>query len=101
MGWSAFRLPEELGGAGLDDFRFNAVIDEEVAYANAGTDAFALVNDIVLPYLLDLTNEDQRQRWIPDVVTGACVPAIAMSEPGAGSDLRGIQATARRDGDGD
>jgi acyl-CoA dehydrogenase len=95
LGYVAFQAPEELGGAGLDDFRFNAIIDEEVAYTNAATDAFALVNDIVAPYLLELTDDDQRARWLPSVTTGDCVPVIAMSEPGAGSDLRGLKATAR------
>jgi acyl-CoA dehydrogenase len=99
LGFVAFQAPEELGGVGLEDFRFNAVIDEEVAYANAATDAFALVNDIVAPYLLELTNDEQRARWVPDVTTGDCVPVIAMSEPGAGSDLRGLQASAKWSGD--
>lgn len=98
-GFVAFAAPEELGGAGLDDFRFNAVIDEEVAYAGAGIDAFTLTNDILTPYLIELTNDEQRSRWLPGVTDGSIVPAIAMSEPGAGSDLRGIKATATwRDG---
>lgn len=95
LGFVAFQAPEELGGAGIDDFRFNAIVDEEIAYLNAATDAFALVNDIVAPYLLDLTNDEQRERWIPAVTTGDCVPVIAMSEPGTGSDLRGIRSTAQ------
>jgi acyl-CoA dehydrogenase len=99
LGFVAFQAPEELGGAGLTDFRFNAIIDEEVAYANAGTDAFSLVNDIVVPYLLDLTTGAQRARWLPDVTSGDCVPVIAMSEPGTGSDLRAIATTARWAGD--
>jgi acyl-CoA dehydrogenase len=99
QGFVAFQAPEELGGAGIVDFRFNAIIDEEAAYTGAATDAFALVNDIVTPYLLDLTTAEQRARWLPDVTTGACVPAIAMSEPGTGSDLRAIAAKARWTGD--
>jgi acyl-CoA dehydrogenase len=99
LGFVAFQAPEELGGAGIDDFRFNAIIDEEIASLNAATDSFALVNDIVTPYLLDLTNQEQRERWIPAVTTGDCVPAIAMSEPGTGSDLRGIATTAAWEGD--
>ena len=81
LGFVAFQAPEDLGGAGLDDFRFNAIIDEEIAYANAATDAFALVNDIVAPYLIDLTTDEQRRRWVPPVTTGDCVPVVAMSEP--------------------
>src|SRR5262245_7110381 len=85
QGYVAFQAPEELGGVGLEDFRFNAVIGEEVAYTGTVGDNFSLVNDIVAPYLLDFTSEEQRARWLPEVTTGALVPAIAMSEPGAGS----------------
>jgi acyl-CoA dehydrogenase len=98
-GFVAFQAPEELGGLDLDDFRFNAIIDEEVAYVGCSSDAFALVNDIVAPYLIDLTTDEQRKRWVPDVVTGDCVPVIAMSEPSTGSDLRSIASTATWRGD--
>lgn len=98
QGMVGFAVPEEYGGAGLDDFRFNAVVDEEVARTGTVGDNFSLVNDIVLPYLVDLTSDEQRQRWLPPLVRGDLVPAIAMSEPGAGSDLRAMQATARWDG---
>ncbi|HEY4279607.1 MAG TPA: acyl-CoA dehydrogenase family protein [Conexibacter sp.] len=94
QGFVAFAAPEQYGGAGLHDFRFNAILDEEMAYAGAVGDNFSLVNDIVTPYLTELANEEQQARWLPGVVSGATVPAIAMSEPGAGSDLRGIAATA-------
>src|SRR3954451_20717989 len=93
-GFVAFQAPEDLGGAGIDDFRFNAIIDEEAAYTGTAGDGFALVNDIVAPYLLDLTTEEQRQEWMPGVTSGDLVPAIAMSEPGTGSDLRAIASTA-------
>lgn len=99
QGYVAFAAPEELGGVGVDDFRFNAVIDEEVAYTGAVGDNFALVNDIVTPYLLELTTDEQRERWLPGVASGDIVPAIAMSEPGTGSDLRAIASTARWEGD--
>jgi acyl-CoA dehydrogenase len=99
QGFVAFAAPEVLGGAGIDDFRFNAILDEEVAYTGTVGDNFALVNDIVTPYLLELTTDEQRQRWVPDVTAGACVPAIAMSEPGTGSDLRAIAARAKWHGD--
>jgi alkylation response protein AidB-like acyl-CoA dehydrogenase len=99
QGYVAFQAPEELGGVGLDDFRFNAVIGEEVAYTGTVGDNFSLVNDIVAPYLLDFTDEEQRARWLPGVTSGDLVPVIAMSEPGAGSDLRGIVATATWRGD--
>jgi alkylation response protein AidB-like acyl-CoA dehydrogenase len=99
QGFVAFAAPEELGGVGVEDFRFNAIIDEEVAYTGAVGDNFALVNDIVTPYLLELTTDEQRDRWVPGVATGETVPVIAMSEPGTGSDLRAIAATARWAGD--
>jgi acyl-CoA dehydrogenase len=99
LGYVAFQAPENLGGAGLGDFRFNAIIDEEAAYTGTATDGFALVNDIVVPYLLELTTDEQRARWLPGVTSGAIVPVIAMSEPGTGSDLRAIASTATWRGD--
>jgi acyl-CoA dehydrogenase len=98
QGFVAFSAPEEHGGLGIDDFRFNAILDEECAYTGAVTDNFALVNDIVTPYLTELTNEDQRARWLPGVTSGDTVPVIAMTEPGTGSDLRAIASTAKWDG---
>jgi alkylation response protein AidB-like acyl-CoA dehydrogenase len=99
QGYVAFQVPEEHGGVGVDDFRFNAVLDEEVARTGTVGDNFALVNDIVTPYLTDLTTAEQRARWLPAVATGDCVPVIAMSEPGTGSDLRAIASTAVWQGD--
>ncbi len=98
-GFVAFAAPEELGGAGIEDFRFNAILDEEVAYTGTLTDAFALTNDIVAPYLLDLGTPEQQQRWMPGVTSGELVAVIAMSEPGTGSDLRAIASTATWRGD--
>jgi alkylation response protein AidB-like acyl-CoA dehydrogenase len=94
QGYVGFEAPEELGGAGIVDFRFNAIINEEVAYTGTVYDNFSLTNDIVLPYLLELTTAEQRERWLPGVCSGERIVAIAMSEPGAGSDLRGIASTA-------
>ena len=99
QGFVAFSAPEEHGGLGIDDFRFNAILDEECAYTGAVTDNFALVNDIVTPYLTELTNDEQRARWLPGVTTGDTVPVIAMTEPGTGSDLRAIASSAKWDGD--
>ena len=99
QGLVGFEAPEEYGGLGLRDFRFNAVIDEEVAYTGAVGDGFTMQNDIIAPYLLDLTNDEQKQRWLPPFVRGELIVAIAMSEPGAGSDLQAMAATARREGD--
>jgi len=91
-------VPEEYGGGGTRDFRFNAVIGEELTRAGASGVGFTLHNDVVAPYLLDLTTDEQKRRWLPPFVTGEMITAIAMSEPGAGSDLQGLTTTARRDG---
>ena len=100
QGFVGFEAPEDCGGLGISDFRFNAVINEEVAYAGVVGDNFSLQNDIMVPYLLELTTDEQKRRWLPGLTTGDSVYAIAMTEPGAGSDLRAMTASARRDGDG-
>ncbi|SRX92417.1 long-chain-acyl-CoA dehydrogenase [Rhodococcus jostii RHA1] [Mycobacterium shimoidei] len=101
LGLLGFSVPEEFGGPGVDDFRYNAILVEELQRAGAAAEAvaFSLQNDIVLPYLTHLTTPEQKQRWLPGVVTGETILAIAMTEPGAGSDLAGIRTTAVRDGD--
>lgn len=98
QGLVGFEAPKEYGGLGINDFRFNAILNEEVVYSGIGTDAFALTNDMVGPYLFNLTSDDQKARWLPGVTSGNLIPAIAMSEPGAGSDLRGIKSVAKWDG---
>jgi alkylation response protein AidB-like acyl-CoA dehydrogenase len=92
-------VDEEYGGAAQRDFRFNAVLVEELCRAGTSGLGFALHNDVVAPYLTDLTTVDQRKRWLPGFCSGDIVTAIAMSEPGAGSDLAGVRTTAVRDGD--
>jgi alkylation response protein AidB-like acyl-CoA dehydrogenase len=95
-----FPTPEEFGGAGIDDFRFNAIVNEEFGrsgFAGAGL-GIALQNDVVGPYLLDLTNDEQKSRWLPGLTAGSLIGAIAMTEPGTGSDLSGIRTRAVRDG---
>jgi len=96
LGWE---VPEEYGGLGIKDFRYSVVIAEEIAGTGTQGMALGLHNDVVAPYLIDLAREEQRRRWLPRFVSGELLVAIAMSEPGAGSDLRRISATARRDGD--
>ncbi|WBC09197.1 acyl-CoA dehydrogenase family protein [Micromonospora sp. WMMA1947] len=98
-GLLGFFVDERYGGAGVSDRRFHAVLTEELARAGASGPAFGLHNDIIGPYLTDLTTEEQKQRWLPGFCSGEIVTAIAMSEPGAGSDLQGITTTAVRDGD--
>jgi acyl-CoA dehydrogenase len=99
-GFVGFEAPAEHGGLGLRDFRFNAILDEEIEYAGVPGDNFALQNDIVAPYLIELTDEAQKRRWLPRFTSGELVVAIAMSEPGAGSDLRAMTATATPNDDG-
>lgn len=92
-------VPVEYGGGGVDDFRFNAVLDEEIIRAGATGLGFGLHNDIVAPYLLDLGTDEQKRRWLPGFCAGRTITAIAMSEPEAGSDLQGVRTHARRDGE--
>lgn len=84
------------GGLGLN-FRYNAVIDEEFAYAGTST-GLSLQSDIIAPYIAQYGSQEQKQHWLPRMVSGEVVTAIAMTEPGAGSDLQGIKTTARKDG---
>jgi len=99
QGYVGFEAPEELGGLGIDDYRFNAILLEETCYAGLLPDHFMLQNDVLGPYLIELANAEQQARWLPGFTAGEKVAAIAMSEPGAGSDLRGIATRAKRDGD--
>ena len=100
-GMLMFGTPEDLGGAGIDDWRFSAVVDEEFGrsgYASSGL-SLALQNDVVGPYLLELTDDEQKKRWLPGMTSGELVGAIAMTEPGTGSDLAGIATRAVREND--
>ncbi len=92
-------VPEEYGGGGVKDFRYNAILSAEISRVGASGLGFTLQNDVVAPYLIGLTTEEQKRRWLPGVVSGEIITAIAMTEPGAGSDLQGLTTTARRDGD--
>jgi alkylation response protein AidB-like acyl-CoA dehydrogenase len=92
LGWEA---PEEHGGAGIRDFRYNAAMTEEFIATGSVGFGFALHNDVMPPYLIDLTTEEQKQRWLPAWVSGELITAIAMTEPGAGSDLKSIATTAK------
>jgi alkylation response protein AidB-like acyl-CoA dehydrogenase len=102
LGFLGMQVPEEYGGAGVDDFRFNVVIGEEAQRAGVRSfgSGITLHNDICLPYFLEYTTEEQRQRWLPPIVAGQAITAIAMTEPGTGSDLASIRTSAKRDGDG-
>jgi alkylation response protein AidB-like acyl-CoA dehydrogenase len=100
-GLLAFEVGEEHGGVGLADFRFNQIVAEEVSYAGAIGSGLGMIlhNDVCLPYFDAYGNEEQRQRWLPGIVTGELITAIAMTEPGVGSDLASMQATALREDD--
>jgi alkylation response protein AidB-like acyl-CoA dehydrogenase len=98
-GLLGFFVDEEYGGGGVPDRRYSAVFTEEAARAGASGPAFGLHNDIIGPYLTDLTTDEQKRRWLPGFCSGEIITAIAMTEPGAGSDLQGIRTTAVRDGD--
>ena len=100
-GFLAMEAPEEYGGGGVKDFRYNQVIAEEIqaAAVNAAGLGLTLHNDICLPYFLTLTDDEQKARWLPGICSGEQITAIAMTEPGIGSDLAGMSTTAIRDGD--
>lgn len=100
-GFLGIAVPEEFGGGGSDDFIFSLIMGEELdaaGVAGAGS-GIGLHNDIVLPYFMEYCNDEQKQRWLPGLCSGELISAIAMSEPGAGSDLAGMATTAVRDGD--
>jgi alkylation response protein AidB-like acyl-CoA dehydrogenase len=101
LGFLGMAIPAEYGGGGSDDFRFNLILTEEVHRVglNGAALGFALHNDICLPYFLRYGSEEQSGRWLPGIARGERILAIAMTEPGAGSDLAAIATTARRDGD--
>ncbi|UPK74893.1 acyl-CoA dehydrogenase family protein [Nocardioidaceae bacterium SCSIO 66511] len=99
QGLLGFMVPEEYGGGGVDDFRFNAVLDEELTRAHASGVGFVLQTDLVSGYLLSYANDEQKARWLPKFCSGETITAIAMTEPGTGSDLQSIATTARSDGD--
>ncbi len=94
-------VPEEYGGGGTDDFRYRCVVMEELAKvcATSLSSGFGLQDDIAIPYLVDLGTPEQKARWLPPMAAGEWIGAIAMTEPGAGSDLQGIRTTATRDRD--
>ncbi|MGW7269487.1 acyl-CoA dehydrogenase family protein [Streptomyces sp. NPDC054864] len=99
QGLLGLAVPEEYGGGGNADFRYSAVLAEEFTRAGAAGLALGLHNDIIGPYLTSLATEDQKRRWLPGFCSGEIITAIAMTEPGAGSDLQGIRTTATDQGD--
>jgi alkylation response protein AidB-like acyl-CoA dehydrogenase len=100
-GFLGMGVPEAYGGAGAEDFRFNLVIGEECQRAAVGSFGLGITlhNDICLPYFLAYCSEEQRERWLPGIASGELITAIAMTEPGIGSDLAGMSTTARLEGE--
>jgi alkylation response protein AidB-like acyl-CoA dehydrogenase len=96
LGWE---MPEEYGGLGIKDFRYNSIVNEEFWMTGAVGIGLGVQNDILAGYFAELTTDEQKQRWLPGYVSGEIITAIAMSEPGAGSDLANVRTSARRDGD--
>ncbi|MGI5217361.1 acyl-CoA dehydrogenase family protein [Nocardia carnea] len=99
QGFLGMAMPEEYGGGGVKDFRYNSIITEETVRGQYSGLGFSLHNDVIAPYLLELANEEQKKRWLPKFCSGELITAIAMTEPGTGSDLQGIKTRAVRDGD--
>ena len=99
QGLLGFDVPEEYDGGGTVDFRYNMVLAEEMTRAGAHGPAFPLHNDIIVPYITSLGTDEQKRRWLPGACSGELITAIAMTEPGAGSDLQGIRTTAVDKGD--
>lgn len=99
LGFLAMDVPEQYGGLGIQDFRYNVIVTEELTRAGASGVGFGLHNDIALPYFLTYGTDEQKQRWLPQFISGERITAIAMSEPNAGSDLAGVLTTAVRQGD--
>jgi alkylation response protein AidB-like acyl-CoA dehydrogenase len=100
-GFLCMEAPEAYGGSGVADFRYNQIISEEIQRAGVSGSGLGLTlhTDICLPYFLTLADEEQKARWLPGIVSGDLITAVAMTEPGMGSDLASMRTTAVRDGD--
>jgi alkylation response protein AidB-like acyl-CoA dehydrogenase len=102
VGMLAMQVPEQYGGAGVEDFRFNQILSEEAGIAGVPGSALGITlhNDICLPYFLSFATEEQKQRWLPGIADGSLITALAMTEPEMGSDLASLRTTAMSDDDG-
>ncbi|MFF7653826.1 acyl-CoA dehydrogenase family protein [Streptomyces sp. NPDC007983] len=100
LGIFGIEVPEEYGGAGETSFKFNAIITEECARAGVSFGGSSVHTALCLPYILKYANEEQKRRWLPSFVSGDMMTAIAMTEPGTGSDLAGMKTTAKLSEDG-
>ncbi len=100
LGMLGVAIPEEYGGGGVPDYRYNVVLQEEAARALVTLSTVRTQLEVILPYFLHYANAEQRARWFPGLAAGTLLTAIAMTEPGTGSDLAGMRTTAVRDGSG-
>ncbi|MCB0028399.1 MAG: acyl-CoA dehydrogenase family protein, partial [Anaerolineales bacterium] len=98
-GFLCMDVPEEYGGLGVTDYRYNAILAEEMSFVGASGPGFGVANELVVPYLLAFGSEEQKSRWLPQMASGEVITALAMTEPDAGSDLQAARTTAIRDGD--
>jgi alkylation response protein AidB-like acyl-CoA dehydrogenase len=99
-GFLGMQVPEEFGGGEVSDFRFNQALNEQVSAAGITGSGMGMIlhNDTCSPYFLSFANDEQQRRWLPGIASGELITAVAMTEPGAGSDLSGIRTSARREG---
>src|SRR4051794_22675768 len=98
LGLLGMAIPEEYGGGGMGDYRYNVVLQEEAAKALVTLSTVRTQLEVILPYFLHYANDEQRARWFPGLAAGTLLTAIAMTEPGTGSDLAGMRTTAVADG---
>lgn len=98
QGMLCMDLPEKYGAMGIKDFRYNAIIGEELTRVGANGPGFTLHNDVMAPYFTEYFTEEQKERWMPGLIKGEIISAIAMTEPGTGSDLASVRTTAIKDG---
>ena len=101
LGFLGYHVPEQYGGGGVDDYKFGAIMQEEVSETgvNGSANGMTLHNDIVLPYYLGLATDDQKQRWLPKMVRGELIGALAITEPNTGSDVANVRTSAVQRGD--
>ena len=97
FGFLGMEVPEEYGGGDTKDFRYNSIVTEELVRIGASGPGFGLHNDIIIPYIMHYGSEEQKQRWLPGMITGDIITAIAMTEPNTGSDLARVQTSALRE----
>jgi len=99
IGGMGMAIPEKFGGSGNPDFRYSVILQEEASRALVTMSTVRTQLDVILPYFLEYASAEQQERWFPGLASGELLTAVAMTEPGTGSDLAGIRARAVRDGD--